>query len=163
MIAWSEIGFSVAAGGLTTLSPCVFPLLPLVLGGAVQKNRAAPLAMGVGMILSFAAIGILLGVAGDALGLDAGSVRTGGAYMLLAFGLVMLVPWLNSGFTRLMAPLASSANRASSSLDTRSLWGGVARGWTSGADLEPVFRPLAALAWIDHFDRWRSVAGGASQ
>lgn len=46
------------AGGLTTLSPGVFPLLPLVLGSTMQANRAAPLAIGAGMALSFATMGI---------------------------------------------------------------------------------------------------------
>ena len=43
-----QLALSLAAGGLTTLSPCVFPLLPLVLGGALQGSRLAPIAMGVG-------------------------------------------------------------------------------------------------------------------
>ena len=47
-----QLGLSLAAGGLTTLSPCVFPMLPLVLGGSMQGNRLAPLAMGMGMRLS---------------------------------------------------------------------------------------------------------------
>lgn len=123
MIAWSEIGLSMAAGGLTTLSLCVFPLLPVVLGGAVQRKRAAPLAMGVGMTLSYAAIGVLFGVAGDALGLDPDNVRRGSANMLLGFGAVMLVPRLNQRFTHWMAPLASSTNQTSSALDAGSLRG----------------------------------------
>jgi cytochrome c biogenesis protein CcdA len=40
-----QLALAVAAGGLTTLSPCVFPLLPLVLGGALQGHRLAPVAM----------------------------------------------------------------------------------------------------------------------
>ena len=87
-----QLGLSLAAGGLTTLSPCVFPLLPLVLGGALQGSRFAPVAMGVGMIASFAAIGMVIGALGPALGIDADTVRTAGAAMLIAFALVMLVP-----------------------------------------------------------------------
>ena len=56
-IPLAHLGLSLVAGSLTTLSPCVFPILPLVLGGAVQANRLAPLAMGVGMAISFALIG----------------------------------------------------------------------------------------------------------
>lgn len=100
MLAWSEAGLSVAAGGLTALSPCVFPLLPLVLGGTMQRNRAAPLAMGLGMILLFVLLGVLVGVLGDALGLEPALVRTGAAAMLIAFGLVMLAPALNRGSLR---------------------------------------------------------------
>lgn len=55
-------------GSLTTLNPCGFPLLPLVLGGAVQENRLAPMAMGVGMVGAFAVLGLVVGVVGDALG-----------------------------------------------------------------------------------------------
>ena len=35
MTTLTEASLSLAAGALTTLSPCVFPLLPLVLGGAL--------------------------------------------------------------------------------------------------------------------------------
>ena len=40
------LGLALLAGSLTTLSPCVFPVLPLVVGGAVQQNKLAPVAMG---------------------------------------------------------------------------------------------------------------------
>ena len=63
-LSLSVIAVSLAAGGLTTLSPCVFPMLPLVVGGAVQANRLAPLAMGAGMVVSFSLIGLLLGLLG---------------------------------------------------------------------------------------------------
>lgn len=68
-LAISHLGLSLLAGSLTTLSPCVFPILPMVLGGAAQGNRLAPLAMGVGMALSFAGIGVLIGALGPVLGL----------------------------------------------------------------------------------------------
>lgn len=90
-----QLGLSVAAGGLTTLSPCVFPLLPLALGGALQGHRLAPVAMGVGMTASFAAIGMLLGALGPALGVDADAVRMAGAAMLsaMALGTVLGLVW----------------------------------------------------------------------
>jgi len=83
-LSLSHLGLSLLAGSLTTLSPCVFPILPLVVGGAVQTNRLAPVAMGVGMAASFALIGLLLGAAGPALGIDGDSVRTFGGIMLVA-------------------------------------------------------------------------------
>lgn len=142
MTSWSELGLSVAAGSLTTLSPCVFPLLPLVLGGTLQGNRAAPLAMGVGMAGSFALIGVLVGVAGDALGLDGDLVRAAGAWLLIAFGLVMLVPALNERFTNLVSPLATSANAASTRLDSGSLTGALLMGGLLGLVWSPCSGPL---------------------
>lgn len=148
--AWSELGLSLAAGSLTTLSPCVFPLLPLVVGGALQGHRAAPVAMGVGMASSFALIGLLVGTLGDALGLTGDAVRSAGGVLLFAFGLVMLVPALDAQFSRWMSPLASSAQAAGSRLNRHSLLGALALGGLLGLVWSPCSGPLlgSALALI---------------
>jgi len=141
-----QLGLSLAAGSLTTLSPCVFPLLPLVLGGALQGSRLAPVAMGAGMTLSFAAIGMVLGALGPALGLDADTVRTAGAAMLIAFALVMLIPQLGVRFTQWMLPIASSANSASSRFDGGSLLGAFVLGSVLGLVWSPCSGPLLGSA-----------------
>ena len=146
MIGIGQLGFSLAAGSLTTLSPCVFPILPLVIGGAVQANRLAPVAMGVGMATSFALIGMVLGLLGPALGIDGDSVRLAGAVLLIAFGIVMLVPALNARFTNLVTPLASSANNASARLKPDSLWGALVLGGLLGLVWSPCSGPLLASA-----------------
>lgn len=141
-----QLGLSLAAGSLTTLSPCVFPLLPLVLGSAVQGSRFAPVAMGVGMAVSFAGIGMVLGALGPALGIDADTVRTAGAAMLIAFALVMLVPSLGERFTQWMLPIASTANAASARLDGGSLFGALALGSVLGLVWSPCSGPLLGSA-----------------
>lgn len=141
-----QLGLSLFAGGLTTLSPCVFPLLPLVLGSALQGNRVAPVAMGVGMMASFAGIGMLLGALGPSLGIDADTVRTGGAAMLIAFALVMFIPALGERFTRWMLPIASSANLASAKLDGGSLTGAFLLGGVLGLVWSPCSGPLLGSA-----------------
>lgn len=145
-LSLSHVGLSLAAGSLTTLSPCVFPILPLVLGGAVQGNRLAPLAMGSGMAISFALIGLVIGALGPALGIDSDNVRIFGALLLIAFGLVMLVPVLNQRFTEWMLPIASSANAASSRLDGGSLGGAFLLGGVLGLVWSPCSGPLLASA-----------------
>lgn len=145
-IPLTHLGLSLLAGSLTTLSPCVFPILPLVVGGAVQGNRLAPVAMGVGMATSFALIGILLGALGPALGIDSEHVRVFGAWLLIAFGLVMLVPFLNQRFTQWMLPIASGANAASARLDGGSLGGALLLGGVLGLVWSPCSGPLLASA-----------------
>lgn len=146
MVSASELGLAWVAGSLTTLNPCVFPLLPLVLGGAVQENRLAPVAMGAGMVAAFAALGLLIGVAGDAVGLDPDHIRIAGAVLLIAFGVVMLVPRLNERFTHLMAPMATSANSASSSFNAGSLGGAFVIGGLLGMVWSPCSGPMLASA-----------------
>ena len=141
-----QMGLSLAAGSLTTLSPCVFPLLPLVLGSALQANRLAPLAMGLGMALSFASIGMLLGALGPALGIDGDVVRIAGAVLLLAFAAVMLIPSWSEQFTRWMLPIASTANAASSRLSGGSLGSALLLGAVLGLVWSPCSGPLLASA-----------------
>lgn len=146
MTSWAELGLSLAAGSLTTLSPCVFPLLPLVIGGAMQNHRAAPMAMGTGMVLSFTGIGLLVGALGDVIGLTGDGVRQAGALMLLLFGIVMLVPALDARFSRWMTPLATSAQTASARLDTSSWVGTLALGALLGLVWSPCSGPLLGTA-----------------
>lgn len=141
-----QLGLSLAAGSLTTLSPCVFPLLPLVLGGSLQGNRLAPVAMGVGMTISFAGVGMLIGSIGPALGVDSDTVRSAGAALLLGFALIMLVPALGERFSRWMLPIASSANAASAHLDNGSLAGALLLGGVLGLVWTPCSGPLLGSA-----------------
>lgn len=159
-IPLAHLGLSLVAGSLTTLSPCVFPILPLVIGGAVQANRLAPLAMGLGMAISFALIGIILGALGPALGIDSDSVRLFGAWLLISFGLVMLVPALNRRFTEWMLPIASSANAASAKLDGSSLSGALLLGGVLGLVWSPCSGPLLASALTLVASEGGAIRGG---
>ena len=137
---------ALAAGGLSTLNPCVFPLLPLVVGGSLQAHRAGPVFMGLGMVASFALIGLRVGVAGPALGIDGDSIRTAGGVLLLLLGAVMLVPALNEHFTRLMTPLASGADGLSSRINATSLGGSFLLGGLLGLVWSPCSGPLLISA-----------------
>ena len=145
-LAISHLGLSLLAGSLTTLSPCVFPILPMVLGGAAQDNRLAPLAMGLGMALSFAGIGVLIGALGPVIGLDADHVRLFGAALLMGLGGMMWVPALNERFTQWMMPLASGANSVSSRLQGNTLGGALLLGAVLGLVWSPCSGPLLASA-----------------
>jgi cytochrome c-type biogenesis protein len=140
------LGLSLAAGSLTTLSPCVLPLLPLVVGGSLQGHRLAPVAMGAGMTLSFALIGMALGALGPALGIDGDTVRVAGAAMLIAFSIVMLLPALGDRFSRWMLPIANQAHGVSSRLDGRTLASALLLGGVLGLVWSPCSGPLLGAA-----------------
>ena len=112
----------------------------------MQGSRVAPLAMGLGMTASFAGIGMLLGALGPALGIDGDTVRTGGAALLIAFAVVMLVPALGQRFTQWMLPIASTANAASAKLDGGSLSGALLLGAVLGLVWSPCSGPLLGSA-----------------
>jgi cytochrome c biogenesis protein CcdA len=47
------IVFAFVAGLITAVSPCVLPVLPIVLAGGVGENRRRPFAIIAGLALSF--------------------------------------------------------------------------------------------------------------
>lgn len=145
-MAFATAMLNIAAGSLTTLSPCVLPVLPLVLGGAMQRNRLAPLAMGAGMVSAFTAIGVLAGALGSELDIGASDTRTFGAVLLLAFGLSMLIKKLDDLFKGALARIANRANAAASHMDGEGLWRAVLFGGLLGFIWSPCSGPLLGAA-----------------
>ena len=144
----SHWGLSWLAGSLSIFSPCVFPLLPMVLGGVVQDSRWGPLAMGAGMVMSFATLGLLLGALGPATGLNSAHVRMLGAVLLMGLGLLIWVPILNEHFTQWMTPLASGVNALSTRLHGHTLGSAFLLGALLGLVWSPCSGPLLASALI---------------
>jgi cytochrome c-type biogenesis protein len=103
------------AGMLASLSPCVLPLLPIVLGAATAEHRFAPLALAGGLVIGFAGIGVVLGLLATSIGFDADVLRVASAVMLLSAGLALLVAGLASRLSvageAMMAPVAAFAQR----------------------------------------------------
>lgn len=130
-------GLGLLAGALSTLSPCVLPLVPVLIASAVNAHRRGPVALGAGLALSFATVGILLATLGSVLGLDADTLRTVGGIVLAAFGAVMLIPRLQEWFARSAGSLGDSGNR----LLARVTLGGWAGQFLVGALLGVVWSP----------------------
>ena len=79
-----SFGLAFLAGLLSTLSPCVLPLLPIVLGTAASEHRFGAVALAVGLVASFVAIGLFFATIGFSIGLDAGVFRTAGAIAMIS-------------------------------------------------------------------------------
>ncbi|MGE0417232.1 MAG: hypothetical protein AB7O80_10525, partial [Acetobacteraceae bacterium] len=89
-MAAGSVAFGFAAGVLSTLSPCVLPLLPLVLGSAVAAHRFGAAALAAGMVLSFVTVGLFVATVGFSLGLDSEIFRLASAVLLMGLGVVLL-------------------------------------------------------------------------
>lgn len=115
-----ELGIAIAAGGLTTLNPCVFPILPLVVGASLQEHRVAPVVMGIGMVFAFAMLGLATGLLAESIGFDSDLIRNISAVLMVMFGLTMAIPQTKDLFSRIISPVANHASALSDSLDRRS-------------------------------------------
>ena len=136
-----------AAGALTILSPCVLPLVPIVLASAAQRHRYAPLALAAGLVVAFTLTGFGIAAFGQALGLDTLVVRAAGAVILCLAGVVLLVPALQNLLTRGATPLAAWASRKQTALDARAgLWGQAMVGALLGIVWAPCVGPTLGAA-----------------
>ncbi|MFN6977352.1 MAG: cytochrome c biogenesis CcdA family protein, partial [Gemmobacter sp.] len=135
-----DLVFGYLAGLLTLINPCVLPVLPLVLAGALQANRWGPVALAGGMGVSFVALGLTVAAAGRSLGLTEDTMARAGAAAMLAFGIVLLVPRLQAGFALATGGMAARADRGVDAVG-RGLGGQVAAGALLGAVWSPCIGP----------------------
>lgn len=95
-------GLAVLGGLLTVLSPCVLPILPLIVGRSLQSHRLGPLALVLGLISGFAAMGSLLGVTASWFTELVSALRTVAIALLLVAGVIAIFPtWSYRLFSRL--------------------------------------------------------------
>ena len=139
---------SFAAGALTILSPCVLPLVPVVLGSAGQRHRAGPLALCAGLVVSFTAIGFALATVGGGVALDPETFRRTGAVLMLLAGVVLLSSRAQTGVARLAAPLANWAQSRQSGLDRFGLAGQALIGVLLGMVWIPCVGPTLGAATV---------------
>jgi cytochrome c-type biogenesis protein len=98
------------AGILSILSPCVLPILPIILGTAASSHRQGPLALAAGLSLSFVAIGLILATAGHSIGLDADRLRYVAAGLIVVVGVVLLLPPLQARLAAAAGPIGNWTN-----------------------------------------------------
>jgi cytochrome c biogenesis protein CcdA len=142
------LGLALLAGILTALSPCVLPILPIVLGTAASEHRLGPVALAAGLAISFTAIGLFVATIGFAAGIDTGVFRLVSAVLLIAVGLVLLVPKLQEQFALAAAPVSNWAGGYSDNFTPTSLAGQFALGLLLGAVWSPCVGPTLGAASV---------------
>ncbi len=90
----SPLSFQIAifAGVLTVLSPCVLPILPVLVGRSLQSHRLGPVVLVLGLVGGFAVAGSLLGISASWLTGFANILRSVAIAVLLLLGLLTLFP-----------------------------------------------------------------------
>lgn len=106
-----SVGAALLAGILSTLSPCVFPLLPLVIGAATATHRSGAFWLAGGVALSFTAAGLFIATVGFAIGLDQNVFRTASAILLMLLGVALLSTALQARLGAAAGGLSSAGDR----------------------------------------------------
>jgi cytochrome c biogenesis protein CcdA/thiol-disulfide isomerase/thioredoxin len=123
-----------AAGVITAVSPCVLPVLPIVLAGGVGESRRRPFAIIAGLAISFFVSILFATWILDKLGLPEDLLRTISIALLFLIAVILIVPrvgeWIEQPLNRL----------------SRRPAGDLGGGFVLGCALGLVFVPCAGVA-----------------
>jgi cytochrome c biogenesis protein CcdA/thiol-disulfide isomerase/thioredoxin len=152
------LAFAFVSGIITILSPCILPVLPIVLSGSVGGGKARPFGVLTGFVVSFTVFTLTLSAIVRALGIPADALRVVAVVLIALFGIVMLVPRLRDGFEMLTSRIASRGNRTSSVAAAKAgaagsvpagqrlagFWSGIVVGLSLGLIWTPCVGPIMA-------------------
>lgn len=145
----ATLGLAFLAGTLSILSPCVLPLVPIVLGSAASAHRWGPAALAAGLSISFVAIGLFVALAGFAVGLDGSVFRTFAAVLMAGLGIMLMVPSLQERFAVAVQPVSAWLNqRFGSGEEGSGLLGQFGIGLLLGAVWSPCVGPTLGAASV---------------
>jgi cytochrome c-type biogenesis protein len=142
----TALTLAFAAGILSILSPCVLPLVPIVLGAAVTAHPLGAVALAAGLALSFTGLGLLLALVGFGLGVDAGMFRFAAAAVMVVLGAILLVPSWQARLAGAGGPVSAWTDRHFGGFAASGVAGQFAIGLLLGAVWSPCVGPTLGAA-----------------
>ncbi len=133
--------WSYLAGILTLINPCVLPLLPIIIASALQSSRLGPLALAAGLVVSFTVFGVSVTAFGHLIGLNEFVLNRVASVLMIAFGLMLLIPKAGTLIMSAASPVANSANSKIDNLQNSGLAGQALIGILLGAVWSPCIGP----------------------
>ena len=100
------VAFAFLAGVVTILSPCILPVLPIVLSSSIggkEIGKSRPLGIVVGFILSFTFFTLFLSTLVRMTGISPDALRTISVLIIAGFGFSLLVPQFQLFFEKLFS------------------------------------------------------------
>lgn len=134
--------FGFIAGAATALSPCVLPVLPIALSAGATGGRRRPLGIVAGLAVSFTFATVALVYTISALGLPDDFLRKLAIFVLLGFGIVLMIPPLAARLEAWLSQFAGRVGVAKTKGD--GFWSGTAVGASLGILYTPCAGPILA-------------------
>jgi cytochrome c-type biogenesis protein len=138
--------FAFLAGFLSTLSPCVLPLIPIIIGAAANQHRLGPLALAGGLAASFPVIRTGLASIGSSIGLAQDGFRLFAAIVMCMIGIVLISSRLQERFAIAMSGVSGAGNSLLSKVTIDGLLGQFLIGILLGLVWTPCVGPTLGAA-----------------
>lgn len=140
------IAFAFIAGIVTVLSPCILPVLPIVLSSTVggkEIGKARPLGVVVGFILGFTFFTLFLSTIVSFLRIPADSLRLFAVIVIAIFGVSFLIPQFQVFLEKLFS-LFSRFIPQGGNKNGQGFWSGLIIGLSIGLLWTPCVGPILA-------------------
>lgn len=154
-----EVGLSFLEGLALILSPCILPVLPLVLSASVDGGRRRPFGIIVGFVAAFTLFALFSRWLVEALHVDLEVIRWVSLVLLALLGVVMLSATLSEKFSNFTQGLAVMGGRVGQNAQGGFL-SGTLIGGLIGLVWTPCAGPILAAVLVQVVRQQTGVAGG---
>lgn len=135
------LAFAFIAGIVTVLSPCILPVLPIVLASSVATGKKRPVGIVIGFILSFTFFTLFLTQIVKLFGIPNNSLRIISELIILIFGVSLIFDKFQNILESLFSLIASHIQI---NQNKEGFWGGVVIGASLGILWTPCVGPILA-------------------
>lgn len=143
----AEIGLSFLEGLALIASPCILPLLPLILSTSVDGGRKRPFGIIVGFIFAFTVFALLSRELVAVLHLNLDYIKYGSLILLALFGVLLLSETLLTKFSSVTQSFANTGTKLSANAHEGFL-SGILIGILIGLVWTPCAGPILAVALV---------------
>ncbi len=153
-----EPGLAFVEGLALIASPCILPVLPLVLSASVEGGRKRPFGIILGFVLSFTLFALASRKLVAAFHVDLDLIKYGSLILLAAFGLVLLSEKLSARFSALTQRFANAGTTLTASAQG-GFGSGVLIGLLIGLVWTPCAGPILAAVLVQVIRQQNDLAG----
>lgn len=143
----TQTGLAFLEGLALIVSPCILPVLPLVLSTSIEGGRKRPYGIITGFVLAFSLFVLGSRALVSALHIDLDIIKYGSLALLLAFGLVLLSEKLSARFSQWTQGAANLGNRFGTQAEG-GFFSGVIVGGLIGLVWTPCAGPIFAVVLV---------------
>jgi len=133
--------FAFLAGIVTILSPCILPILPIILSSSLTGGKSRPIGTVLGFVASFTFFTLFLSIIVQALKTPPDTLRLLSIVIIFGFGASLLIPRFQLAIEQLFAKLSNFTPEVQ---NKSGLFGGILIGLSLGLIWTPCVGPILA-------------------
>lgn len=143
------IGLAFIEGMALIVSPCILPILPIILSGSVTGSKTRPVGIVIGFVIAFSFVTLFSKGLVDAFHVDSELLRNLSFIILILLGVIMISSYLTEKFNLLTQRLTSVGNSLQAINDPQSgLMSGILFGGLVGIIWTPCAGPILAAVIV---------------